>query len=95
MCRKGESLTTVIVPKSGGVISTKATVVRWLKREGDKVNLGEPLVELETEKVSYELESPVAGTVLRLLAQEAAEVPVGDALCEIGDSKPSAQRGKK
>lgn len=95
MCRKGESLTTVIVPKSGGVTSTKATVVRWLKREGDKVNLGEPLVELETEKVSYELESPVAGTVLRLLAQEAAEVPVGDALCEIGDSKPSAQRGKK
>jgi pyruvate/2-oxoglutarate dehydrogenase complex dihydrolipoamide acyltransferase (E2) component len=85
----------VIVPKSGGVTSTKATVVRWLKREGDKVNLGEPLVELETEKVSYELESPVAGTVLRLLAQEAAEVPVGDALCEIGDSKPSAQRGKK
>jgi len=95
LCRKGESLTTVIVPKSGGVTSTKATVVRWLKREGDKVNLGEPLVELETEKVSYELESPVAGTVLRLLAQEAAEVPVGDALCEIGDSKPSAQRGKK
>ena len=88
-------MTTVIVPKSGGVTSTKATVVRWLKREGDKVNLGEPLVELETEKVSYELESPVAGTVLRLLAQEAAEVPVGDALCEIGDSKPSAQRGKK
>ena len=85
----------MIVPKSGGVTSTKATVVRWLKREGDKVNLGEPLVELETEKVSYELESPVAGTVLRLLAQEAAEVPVGDALCEIGDSKPSAQRGKK
>lgn len=85
-------LTTVIVPKSGGVTSTKAIVVRWLKREGDKVKLGEPLVELETEKISYELESPVAGTVLKLLAQEAAEVPVGDGLCEIADAK--AQAGK-
>ena len=56
------ALTTVIVPKSGGVTSTKAVVVRWLKKEGDKVKVGEPLVELETEKVSFELESPAAGT---------------------------------
>ena len=88
-------LTTVIVPKSGGVTSTKATVVRWLKREGDKVKLGEPLVELETEKVSYELESPVAGIVLKHLAQETAEVPVGDALCEIADSKSNLTGTKK
>lgn len=88
-------MTTVIVPKSGGVTSTKAIVVRWLKKEGDKVNVGEPLVELETEKVSFELESPAAGIVRKLLAQEAAEVPVGDALCEIVDSKPKAQRHKK
>lgn len=89
------ALTTVIVPKSGGVTSTKAIVVRWLKKEGDKVNVGEPLVELETEKVSFELESPAAGIVRKLLAQEAAEVPVGDALCEITDSKPKTQRHKK
>jgi len=85
----------VIVPKSGGVTSTKAIVVRWLKREGDKVKLGEPLVELETEKVSFELESPAAGTITKLLAHETAEVPVGDPLCEIGDSKPTAQRSRK
>jgi len=78
-----ESLTTVIVPKSGGVTSTKAVVVRWLKREGDRVKAGDPLVELETEKVSYELESPFAGTVTKVLAEETAEVPVGDPLCEI------------
>ena len=47
------ALTTVIVPKSGGVTSTKAVVVRWLKREGDIVEAGDPLVELETEKISY------------------------------------------
>jgi pyruvate/2-oxoglutarate dehydrogenase complex dihydrolipoamide acyltransferase (E2) component len=74
----------VIVPKAGGVTSTKATVVKWLKKEGDAVKLGDPLVELETEKVSYELESPAEGTLLKVLAREAAEVPVGDALCHIG-----------
>lgn len=93
--RKASPLTTVVVPKSGGVTSTKAIVVRWLKREGEKVQRGEPLVELETEKVSFELESPSAGTLLKLLAQEAAEVPVGGALCEIADSKPNPQRGKR
>jgi pyruvate/2-oxoglutarate dehydrogenase complex dihydrolipoamide acyltransferase (E2) component len=88
-------LTTVIVPKSGGVTSTKAIVVRWLKREGDKVRRGEPLVELETEKISFELESPAAGTLLKLIAKETAEVPVGGALCEIADSEPSPRRVKK
>jgi pyruvate/2-oxoglutarate dehydrogenase complex dihydrolipoamide acyltransferase (E2) component len=43
---------TVVVPKMGGVTTTKATVVRWLKQESDPVQMGEPLVELETEKVS-------------------------------------------
>lgn len=74
----------MIVPKSGGVTSTKAIVVRWLKHEGDAVQLGEPLVELETEKVSYELESPAEGILLRVVANETAEVPVGDPLCHIG-----------
>ena len=86
---------TVIVPKSGGVTSTKAIVVRWLKHEGDQVKIGEPLVELETEKVSYELESPATGIVARLLAPEAAEVPVGDPLCEISEPNAKAKRAKK
>jgi pyruvate dehydrogenase E2 component (dihydrolipoamide acetyltransferase) len=61
-------------------------VVRWLKHEGDRVKAGEPLVELETEKVSYELESPSSGRLIRLLARETAEVPVGGPLCEIRES---------
>ncbi len=87
-------MTTVIVPKSGGVTSTKAIVVRWLKKEGDMVKQGEPLVELETEKVSYELESPEQGTLLRVLAKETAEVPVGGPLCEIG-KKNDAKKTKR
>jgi pyruvate dehydrogenase E2 component (dihydrolipoamide acetyltransferase) len=83
-----QPLTPVIVPKLGGVTSTKAVVVRWLKREGDRVQAGDPLVELETEKVSYELESPCAGVLVKILARETAEVPVGDPLCHINETNP-------
>jgi len=85
----------VVVPKSGGVASTKAVVLRWLKREGDRVKAGEPLVELETEKVSYELESPSAGVLVKHLAPETAEVPVGDPLCEIEEALAKTPRAKK
>jgi len=83
-----QPLTPVIVPKLGGVTSTKAVVVRWLKREGDRVQAGDSLVELETEKVSYELESPFAGVLVKILARETAEVPVGDPLCHINETNP-------
>jgi pyruvate dehydrogenase E2 component (dihydrolipoamide acetyltransferase) len=72
------------VPKSGGIPTTKARVVRWFKKEGGKIRQGEPLVELETEKVNYELDSPVGGVVLKIVASEDVEVPVGDPLCCIG-----------
>jgi pyruvate/2-oxoglutarate dehydrogenase complex dihydrolipoamide acyltransferase (E2) component len=66
------------------VTSTKVNVVRWLKREGETVSEGEPLVELETEKVSYEVDSPVAGILVKVFANESFEVPIGDPLCQIG-----------
>jgi len=72
------------VPKTGGIPTTKASVLRWLKSEGDLVRVGEAVVELETEKVSYELESPVAGVLLRIVAAESVQVPVGGPLCHIG-----------
>jgi pyruvate/2-oxoglutarate dehydrogenase complex dihydrolipoamide acyltransferase (E2) component len=52
------------VPKTGGIPTTKAIVLRWLKNESDPVQAGEAVVELETEKVSHELESPTAGVLL-------------------------------
>lgn len=59
-------------------------MVKWLKRKGQKVRQGEPLVELQTDKVNYELESPAEGVLLEILAKEDSEVPVGDPLCQIG-----------
>ncbi|HXP81425.1 MAG TPA: biotin/lipoyl-containing protein [Verrucomicrobiae bacterium] len=83
---KGDLLivTTLKVPKTGGLPTTKVNVVRWLKQEGEAVKRGEAVVELETEKVNYELDSPVEGILLKILTKEGAEVPVGDAVCQIG-----------
>ena len=76
-------VTTLKVPKTGGLPTTKVNVVRWFKREGDAIKRGEPVVELETEKVNYELDSPTEGILLKILAQEGAAVPVGDPVCQI------------
>jgi pyruvate/2-oxoglutarate dehydrogenase complex dihydrolipoamide acyltransferase (E2) component len=64
--------------------TTKATVVQWLKKEGDALMRGDPVVELETEKVNYELDSPVEGVLLKIISREPAEVPVGGLLGYIG-----------
>ncbi len=72
------------MPKTGGLSTTKVTVVRWLKQEGDQVEKGEPLVELMTEKVTYTLDAPQAGILLKIVAPEDAEVSVGDPLGYIG-----------
>ncbi len=72
------------MPKAGGIPTTKASVLRWLKQVGDSIRQGEPVVELETDKVSYELESPVEGVLLKIIAEENTQVPVGGPLCQIG-----------
>ncbi len=73
--------------------TTKVNVVKWLKQEGDKLKQGDPVVELETEKVSYELDAPVDGVLLKIEARELAEVEVGGVLGYIGqagDQAPSS-----
>ena len=77
-------VTTLKVPKTGGLPTTKVNVVRWLKQEGESVKRGDAVVELETEKVNYELDSPTDGVLLKILTREGAEVPVGDPICQIG-----------
>jgi pyruvate dehydrogenase E2 component (dihydrolipoamide acetyltransferase) len=78
--------TILRVPKSGGIPTTKVRVVRWFKKEGSKIKQGEPVVELETDKVNYELDSPSAGVLLRIVAAVDSEIPVGDPLCCIGQT---------
>ena len=61
------------------------TIVRWLKAEGDTVEKGEPLYELDTEKVTQEVEADASGTVLKILAGEGEEIEVGKAIAVIGE----------
>lgn len=55
---------------------TEGTVVRWLKREGEPVQKGDPLVEIETQKVTYEIEAPVSGLLRIVLVSERELVPI-------------------
>ena len=65
---------------------TEGTVTRWLKQEGDTVELDEPLVEVSTDKVDTEIPSPAAGVLTKIVAQEDDTVEVGGELAVIGDS---------
>jgi 2-oxoglutarate dehydrogenase E2 component (dihydrolipoamide succinyltransferase) len=71
--------TEIKVPTLGESVTT-ATVARWLKQAGDAVAVDEPLVELETDKVSVEVPAPAAGTLSEISAKEGAEVEVGGVL---------------
>lgn len=75
--------TEVTLPRLGQGMES-GTIVRWLKAEGDEVAQDEPLYELDTEKVTQEVESPATGVLLRIVAPEGSEVPVGAPICVIG-----------
>jgi pyruvate dehydrogenase E2 component (dihydrolipoamide acetyltransferase) len=60
------------------------TIVKWLKSEGDSVEKGEPLYELDTDKVTQEVEADSSGVLLKIAVQE-GEVPVGQTIAVIGD----------
>jgi pyruvate dehydrogenase E2 component (dihydrolipoamide acetyltransferase) len=74
----------VTLPRLGQGMES-GTIVRWLKAEGDKVEKGEPLYELDTEKVTQEVESDASGVVLKILADEGEEIEVGKPVAVIGE----------
>src|SRR5213082_3222330 len=76
--------TEIRVPTLGESI-TEATVARWLKQPGETVERDEPIVELETDKVTLEVPAPAAGRLGEVLAAEGANVPVGAVLGTIAD----------
>ena len=71
---------------------TEGTVTRWLKQEGDTVEVDEPLLEVSTDKVDTEIPSPVAGVIEAILVAEDETVEVGTILVTIGTgSEASAE----
>lgn len=69
----------LLVPKLG-MDTTEAAITNWLVNEGDSIQVGTPLVELETEKVTFAVESEVAGKLATIIQPQGAVVPVGGVL---------------
>ncbi len=72
----------LLVPKLG-MDTTEALVTTWLVRQGDKLEIGTPLVELETEKVNFAVESEVVGLLTKIIQPAGSVVPVGGVLATL------------
>lgn len=75
----------ILLPKLGESIQS-ATVVQWFKKEGDRVEEDEPLLEVTTDKVNSEIPSTAAGILAKILARPDQEIEVGEPLCVISSS---------
>lgn len=82
----------IFMPKMGDAM-TEGRVVRWYKQEGDEVTKGEPVLEIETDKVNLDLEAEESGTLSQVLVAEGEMAEVGETLAVIGDG--AAPAGKK
>jgi pyruvate dehydrogenase E2 component (dihydrolipoamide acetyltransferase) len=83
--------TDVIMPALG-VAQETGKVLRWLKHEGEEVEKGAPIMEIETDKVTVEVEAPASGTLAALRVPEGADVPVGGVVAVIlaaGEDTPA------
>ncbi len=77
--------TPLKVPALGESI-TEAIVASWLVSPGDRVKADDPIVELETDKITVEAPAPCDGVLLRQLAEVGATVSIGDVIAEIGEA---------
>ncbi len=78
--------TDLLVPTLGESV-VEATVAKWMKSSGDSINIDEPIVELETEKVTLEVPSPVSGVLNEILANEGDTVEVGAVLGTLSEGE--------
>ncbi|GIR84114.1 MAG: hypothetical protein CM15mP85_07380 [Rhodobacterales bacterium] len=87
-------MTDVRVPTLGESV-TEATVATWFKQPGDSINIDEMLCELETDKVTVEVPSPVAGIMGEIIAQEGTVVSMDALLTTIGEGTTKNQMMKQ
>ncbi|HZS75987.1 MAG TPA: dihydrolipoamide acetyltransferase family protein [Ktedonobacteraceae bacterium] len=85
--------TNVILPALGMAQET-GTIVRWLKNEGEQVQKGEPLAEVETDKAVVELESPASGTLAAVTGVVGEPIPVGQVIAQILSQNEAASNGR-
>src|SRR6188474_232766 len=78
-------MTNIVVPELGESV-VEARVARWLKKEGDRVEVGDPLVELETEKVDLEVNADKGGVLASIKRREGEDVKIGELLGVVDES---------
>jgi 2-oxoglutarate dehydrogenase E2 component (dihydrolipoamide succinyltransferase) len=83
-------MSNIVVPELGESV-VEARVARWLKKAGDQVDVGDPLVELETEKVDLEVNADKRGVIASIAHQEGDDVKIGDVLGVIDESGAAVQ----
>src|SRR5512134_2644242 len=85
-------MSNIVVPELGESV-VEARVARWLKKEGDRVEVGEPLVELETEKVDLEVNADRGGVLSSIERREGEDVKIGELLGVVDETAAAAPSG--
>ena len=83
-------MTNIVVPELGESV-VEARVARWLKKEGERVEVGEPIVELETEKIDLEVNAERGGVIASITRKEGEDVKIGEVLGVVDDSAAALQ----
>ena len=84
----------ILVPALGESI-TEATVSKWLKNKGDSVDIDEPIVELETDKVNLEVPSPVTGQLIEINSKDGSTVKVGEILGAVTENQVETNKSNR
>ncbi|HEY7257225.1 MAG TPA: biotin/lipoyl-containing protein, partial [Solirubrobacterales bacterium] len=74
----------VVMPRLSDSME-EGTILQWLKQVGEEVEVGDELVEIETDKANMAYESDVAGTLTEIVAQEGDTLPIGSVIAVVGD----------
>src|SRR5687768_18103218 len=85
--------TNIVVPELGESV-VEARVAKWLKKQGESVNAGDPLVELETEKIDLEVSADRAGVLSNIKHEAGADVKVGEVLAVLEESTNGSHQAK-
>jgi len=86
-------MASVQMPRLSDSMET-GKILRWLKKEGDQVQKGEPLVEIESDKANIEVEAYATGKLSKILVPEGESAPIGAVIAEIGDGSPAPAAAK-
>jgi 2-oxoglutarate dehydrogenase E2 component (dihydrolipoamide succinyltransferase) len=82
-------MSNIVVPQLGESV-VEARVARWLKKQGDRVEVGEPIVELETEKIDLEVSAEKSGVIASIARKEGEDVKIGELLAVVDESATAA-----